>query len=51
MTRDGEKKRWDEGIVGVPLNGHLNMVNFWSRLGFVVRDAATDRFVEVDRTL
>jgi L-Lysine epsilon oxidase N-terminal/L-lysine epsilon oxidase C-terminal domain len=51
VTRDGEKKRWDEGIVGPTKDGHLNMVNFWSRLGFVVSDAATDRFVEVDRTL
>jgi L-lysine epsilon oxidase C-terminal domain/L-Lysine epsilon oxidase N-terminal len=51
VIRNGKKKRWDEGIVGVTLNGHLNMVTLWCRLGFVVHDPATDKFVEVDRTL
>jgi hypothetical protein len=50
-TKIGEAVRWDRGIVGTRKNAHLNMVDSWSRLGFVVRDAATDKFVEVDRTL
>lgn len=50
-TKTGEKVRWDRDIVGPRRNAHLNMVDSWSRLGFVVRDAVTDKFVEVDRTL
>ena len=50
-TKTGETVMWDRDIVGTRRNAHLNMVDSWSRLGFVVRDAATDKFVEVDRTL
>ena len=49
-TKTGERVRWDREIAD-RRNGHLNMVDSWSQLGFVVRDEATDKFVEVDRTL
>ena len=45
-TKAGQKVRWDRGVTGPTMNGHLNMVNFWSRLGFVIRDPATKKFVE-----
>ena len=47
----GKDVRWDRGVVGSALNGHQNMVDDWSKLGFVVFDAATDKFVETERTL
>lgn len=50
-TKTGKPVMWERGIVGTRRNAHLNMVDSWSRLGFVVRDAASDKFVEVDRTL
>lgn len=55
-TRNGgQEVAWDRGIVGlqngVRLNGHLNMVDSWSKLGFVVFDGGTGKFVEDERTL
>lgn len=50
-TKTGQRVRWDRDIVGTRRNAHLNMVDFWSQLGFVVRDPATGKFVEDDRTL
>jgi hypothetical protein len=47
----GQEVRWDRGIVGNRLNGHLNMVDFWSKLGFVVLDERNGKFVEDERTL
>lgn len=46
----GTPERWDRKIVSTTGNAHLNMVAFWSKLGFVVRDA-TGKFVEDERTL
>jgi hypothetical protein len=48
-TGGGQGESWDRNINGVARNGHLNMVDFWSRLGFIVRDPATGTFVETDR--
>jgi L-Lysine epsilon oxidase N-terminal/L-lysine epsilon oxidase C-terminal domain len=47
----GNEVRWDRGVVGSVLNGHQNMVDDWSKLGFVVFDVATGKFVETERTL
>jgi hypothetical protein len=49
-TKAGEKARWDRDIAGTTRNGHLNMVDFWSKLGFVVFDEGTAKFVEDERT-
>jgi hypothetical protein len=48
-TGGGQSDNWDRKINGVARNGHLNMVDFWSKLGLIVRDPATDVFVETDR--
>ena len=48
-TGGGQSDNWDRKINGVARNGHLNMVDFWSKLGMIVRDAATGTFVEMDR--
>jgi len=50
-TQAGERTRWDRDIAGTTRNAHLNMVEFWSQLGFVVFDQATGRFAEEERTL
>ena len=47
--QDGTADRWDRGINGVVRDGHLNMVDFWSKLAFVLRDAASGNFAEVGR--
>jgi hypothetical protein len=47
--QDGTADRWDRGINGVVRDGHLNMVDFWSKLAFVLRDAASGSFAEVGR--
>jgi hypothetical protein len=49
--RTGEKVRWDRGIAGLTSNQHLNMVEFWSELGFVVFDKDSGRFIEEERAL
>jgi hypothetical protein len=49
--KTGEKVRWDRGIAGATRNQHLNMVEFWSKLGFVVFDERPGKFVEEERTL
>jgi L-lysine epsilon oxidase-like protein len=49
--KSGEKARWDRGVIGPIGNRHLNMVNSWSKLGFVVFDQVTGKFVEDERTL
>jgi hypothetical protein len=50
-TKTGDKVRWDRDIAGPTRNQHLNMVHLWSKLGFVVFDAETGKFVEDERTL
>jgi hypothetical protein len=54
-TDDGREEKWDRGVVGVSggirRNQHQNMVDDWSKLGFVVFDAANGKFVETERTL
>jgi hypothetical protein len=54
-TSDGKKHKWDRGVVGVTggvrRNPHQNMVDDWSKLGFVVFDAAKGKFVETERTV
>ena len=47
--QDGTADRWDRGINGVVRDGHLNMVDFWSGLAFVLKDAASGDFAEVGR--
>ena len=49
--KTGEKVRWDRGITDLASNRHLNMVDFWPELGFVVLDKATGKFIEDERTL
>jgi hypothetical protein len=49
--KTGEKVRWDRGVADLRSNRHLNMVNSWSELGFVVFDKDTGKFVEDERTL
>ena len=49
--RTGEKLRWDRGVAGLASNQHLNMVEFWSELGFVVFDRSMGKFIEDERTL
>jgi hypothetical protein len=46
---DGTEDRWDRGINGVVRDGHLNMVDFWPNLAFVLRDAESGKFTEVGR--
>jgi len=48
-TGGGQSDNWDRKINGVARNGHLNMIEFWSKLGLIVRDPATGVFVETDR--
>ncbi len=50
-TEAGKKERWDRGITGTTRNAHRNMVEFWVKLGFVVRDPGTGAFIERERTL
>jgi|RhiMetdeSRZDD1v2_1073273.scaffolds.fasta_scaffold01476_26 hypothetical protein len=50
-TENGRAERWDRGILGRGRNPHLNMVASWSKLGFVVLDRTTGKFVETERTL
>lgn len=45
------KVNWDRGVADLGGNRHLNMVNSWSDLGFVVFDNAAGKFVEDERTL
>jgi hypothetical protein len=51
ILRTGEKVRWDRGVADLTSNRHLNMVNFWSELGFVVFDMDIGKFIEDERTL
>lgn len=48
-TGGGQSDNWDRKINGVARNGHLNMVDFWSKLGLIVRDPVSGAFVETDR--
>ena len=48
-TQDGNIDRWDRGITGVGRGGHLNMVDFWPGLAFILRDATSGKFAEVGR--
>jgi L-Lysine epsilon oxidase N-terminal/L-lysine epsilon oxidase C-terminal domain len=50
-TEAGDQVSWDRGVAGTTRNRHLNMVDFWSKLGFVVFDEGTGKFVEDERTL
>jgi L-Lysine epsilon oxidase N-terminal/L-lysine epsilon oxidase C-terminal domain len=51
-TSSGARDKWDRGVgVSSTQARHLNMVSNWMRLGLVVKDSASGRFVEVDRTL
>jgi hypothetical protein len=50
ITEDGDRDRWDRGIFGRGRNPHLNMVDFWSQLGFMVFDRTKGGFVETERT-
>jgi L-Lysine epsilon oxidase N-terminal/L-lysine epsilon oxidase C-terminal domain len=50
VTEGGEEERWDRGIRGTMQNAHLSMVERWSLLGIVTRDAA-GKFVEREREL
>jgi hypothetical protein len=49
--KTGEKVRWDRGVADLTSNRHLNMVNSWSELGFVVFDKNTGKLIENERTL
>jgi hypothetical protein len=51
LTKTGQKVRWDRDVAGTTRNQHLNMVDFWSKLGFVVFDEAMGKFVEDERIL
>ena len=51
QTKAGNRDQWARGVVGRNLNGHLNMVAFWSQLGVVRFDKASGKFVEDERTL
>lgn len=46
LRRDGSRGNWSSGITT-----KTGMVSQWRGLGFVVKDEATDRFVETERTL
>ena len=49
-TKSGEQAEWSRGINDQkPDTRHRNMVSFWSRLAFIVRDDATGTFREQDR--
>jgi hypothetical protein len=49
-TKSGEQEEWTRGINDPkPNTHHRNMVSFWSRLAFIVRDEATGKFSERDR--
>ena len=49
-TKTGERAEWARGINDPkPNTHHRNMVSFWSRLAFIVRDDATGTFREQDR--
>lgn len=54
-TKDGERTKleWSRGIDDTkpktPNARHRNMVSFWSRLAFIVRDDATDTYGEQGR--
>lgn len=50
-TGGDQGARWDRGINGVGLNGHLNMVANWAKLGLIVRDPITGKLIETDRRL
>jgi L-Lysine epsilon oxidase N-terminal/L-lysine epsilon oxidase C-terminal domain len=54
-TSEGEEEKWDRGVVGVSggvhRNQHQNMVDDWSKLGFVVFDPTKGKFIETERTL
>jgi L-Lysine epsilon oxidase N-terminal/L-lysine epsilon oxidase C-terminal domain len=51
ITKDGSRVRWDRGVAETTMNRHLTMVTSWSKLGFVVLDKGTGKFVEDERTL
>jgi hypothetical protein len=49
-TKSGAEAQWSRGIDDPKLEtSHRNMVSFWSRLAFVVRDDRTGTFREQDR--
>lgn len=49
-TKTGEPAKWTRGINDAkPDTRHRNMVSFWSRLAFILRDDATGRLHEEDR--
>ena len=49
-NKDGQPVEWSRGITNKNLETyHMNMVQFWSRLAFIVRDDATGTFREQDR--
>jgi L-Lysine epsilon oxidase N-terminal/L-lysine epsilon oxidase C-terminal domain len=51
-TEAGARADWDRGVYAINNQArHLNMVANWTKLGFVVRDQATGKFVEQERTL
>jgi hypothetical protein len=51
-TEAGVQANWDRGVAVINSQAtHLNMVVNWMKLGFVVRDEATGKFVEKERTL
>ena len=48
--KTGEPAKWSRGINNPKAETrHRNMVSFWSRLAFIVRDDATGTFREQDR--
>jgi hypothetical protein len=51
ILKTGEKVRWDRGVADLTSNRHLNMVNLWPELGFVVFDKDSGKFIEDERTL
>jgi hypothetical protein len=51
-TEAGVQANWDRGVAVINSQAtHLNMVVNWMKLGFVVRDEATGKFVEKERSL
>ncbi len=49
-TKTGDEAEWTRGINDAkPDTRHRNMVSFWSRLAFILRDEATGKLREQDR--
>lgn len=50
-TEAGTIERWARGVEVTNTQArHLNMVSSWMKLGFIVRDPSTRKFVEMERT-